>query len=70
MLTLNEKKNVVIQEDDNSVGNVENIIIHLEANIYIIIKQDINIKHLRQCVIQPNDNINMTIQSYNFKWQW
>jgi hypothetical protein len=61
MLTPNEKKNVVIQEDDNSVGNVENIIIHLDDNIYIIIQQDINIKHLRQCIIQPNDNINVII---------
>jgi hypothetical protein len=48
MITPNEKKNVIIQPDDNPDRNVENTIIHPDDNNYVIIQKDDNSKHLQQ----------------------
>jgi hypothetical protein len=49
MITLNEKKNVITQPDDNSDQNAENIITQPDDNIQVIIQQDDITKRLWQC---------------------
>ncbi len=57
IITPIEKKNIIIQPDDNFVQNAENIIIQPDEIIYVIIQQDIKPQY---------EIINVTIYSYNF----
>jgi hypothetical protein len=49
MITPNEKRNVIIQPDDNSDRNQENIVVQPDDNVYVIIQQDDNTKRLWHC---------------------